>query len=42
MIVDMIEGHREEMIREMDGSEVDDTPLFRVGGVGVSAGTALE
>jgi hypothetical protein len=27
MIVDMIEGHREEMIRQMD--EVHDTPLFR-------------
>jgi hypothetical protein len=27
MIGDMIEGHREEMIRQMD--EVHDTPLFR-------------
>jgi hypothetical protein len=32
---DMIDGHREEMIRQMD--EVHDTPLFRGGGVGVSA-----
>jgi hypothetical protein len=27
---DMIDGHREEMIRQMD--EVHDTPLFRGGG----------